>query len=111
MQRHRPGRSSRLGRPLPGYLEVLDVAVAQSRTLAEADGPLHRVVVNAVFARKMFVPPRSIGQTFKLSRDGTAPSFAVVGVARNTRCENVQGELRPIVYRVLEGDRDFDDGK
>jgi len=96
---------------LPGYLEALGVAVTQGRTLTEADGPLHRVVVNEFFAQKMFTTPNPIGQKFQLGRGARQAVFEVVGVARNARYEQVQGELRPTVYRVLAWDRDFDFGE
>lgn len=96
---------------LPGYLETLGVAVTQGRTLTEGDGPLHRVVINDVFAEKMFATPNPIGQTFRLAGDPKAPLFEVVGLARNARYEKVRGELSPIVYRVLVPDSDFDYGE
>ena len=87
----------------PGYFSTLGVPIVLGREILESDqaGGPRVCVINEAFARRFFDGRNPIGMHIT-SIDGDArTTHQVVGVARNSRTQNLRGEVGPRYYMPI----------
>jgi predicted permease len=87
----------------PGYFSTLGVPIVLGREVLESDqaGGPRVCVINEAFARRFFNGRNPIGMHIT-SIDGDArTTHQVVGVARNSRTQNLRGEVGPRYYMPI----------
>ena len=92
----------------PGYFETLGIEVVRGRTFRESetfsDRVDHPVVLSEMLTRRLFGEVDALGRYVSITRGQRVPSdHLVVGVARDTRWNDLRGELGPMLYRPLGG--------
>ncbi|HET6765411.1 MAG TPA: ABC transporter permease [Longimicrobiaceae bacterium] len=85
----------------PGYFATLGVPVVRGRDLAPGDvaGAPRVMVVNETMARRFWPGQDALGQTLRVQA-GDAP-ITVVGIARDSRFEDLSAEVAPMLVMPL----------
>jgi predicted permease len=85
----------------PRYFSTLGAPITLGRDISEgdrADAP-RVAVINEAFAERFFARRNPLGlQITVIESDDARTTYRVVGVARNTRTDNVRGEIEPRVF-------------
>jgi predicted permease len=90
----------------PGYFEALQLAIVRGRPLAATDGPgaTEVAVVNETLARSLWADANPIGRQLRL--DGRP--VEVVGVARNSKYDEITEDPRPFIYLSIDQNPQLD---
>ncbi|MCP3958525.1 MAG: FtsX-like permease family protein [bacterium] len=87
---------------IPGFFDALDIDVRQGRAFTETDveGSRDVAVVNEALARRYFPGTNAIGKSLRRpDPDGEAArEYAIVGIARDTKTQDLFAEPPPTVY-------------
>ncbi|HEX7020537.1 MAG TPA: ABC transporter permease [Gemmatimonadaceae bacterium] len=87
----------------PAYFDVLGIRLVMGRAFTDGDrlGAAPVAVINETAARLYFPGRSPIGECLRVGAD-TMPCTTIVGVAANTRRQNIREGLTPQLYRPLE---------
>ena len=94
------GRPAHMMTVAPGFFDTMEIPLLAGRGFEprdDGDAP-HVAVVNAAAARELFGTDDAVGRRFGFQpeeRDG----IEVVGVVRDTRCDDLRGAAPPTVFR------------
>lgn len=84
----------------PGYFSTLQIPLVLGREFTEADDtPAPKVcVVNEAFAKRFFEGRNPVGMHITDIEGESRTSMQIVGVARNSRTQDLRGEVAPKYY-------------
>ena len=89
----------------PGYFETMAIPIVEGRGFEETDSESapHVAVVNQTMAREFWPDEDPIGRRFKLSA-GSDTWIQIVGVARDSRVQDLTASMSPYFYLPLDQD-------
>jgi putative ABC transport system permease protein len=84
----------------PGYFETMRIPLLRGRTFTDADGAESPFVaiVNETAARRLFPAGAALGRRLRVSEDGDAPWFEVVGIVGDTRNRGLDAPPEPEIF-------------
>ncbi|HYL75853.1 MAG TPA: ABC transporter permease [Bryobacteraceae bacterium] len=85
----------------PGYFSALGVPIFLGRDILESDnlGAPKICVINEAFAKRFFDRRNPIGMHVTSIADDKRTTYQVVGVARNSRSQDLRGDIRPRFFQ------------
>ncbi len=89
----------------PGYFKTLSIPMVAGRDFTSSDnmGAPKVAIVNESFAKKYFAGGNAIGHQVGMGIDpGTKTDITIVGVARNTKYENMREEIPIEMFRPFK---------
>ncbi|MGH9377646.1 MAG: ABC transporter permease [Terriglobia bacterium] len=89
----------------PGYFKTMGIPILEGRGFAETDNQAapNVAVINQMMASEFWPNEDAIGRRFKLSSDG-GDWIQVVGIARNSKYQDLFTKTRPYFYLPLDQD-------
>jgi predicted permease len=86
-----------------GFFETIGQRVLRGRGIEEQDTPgsLHVAVVNETFAKRFFKGEDPMGKHFGMDLPAYSSSYTIVGVVRDAKYTDPQGETRPMFFLPL----------
>ncbi len=95
------GENSALDVVGPGYFSALGVPIFLGRDILDSDdlGAPKTCVINEAFARRFFDRRNPIGMHVTSVADDKRTTYQVVGVARNSRSQDLRGDIRPRFFQ------------
>ena len=84
----------------PGYFQNMRIPIERGRDFSLADKKDSQAVaiVNQAMAQKYWPNQDAIGRHFKMHDDKLQRSIEVVGIARNSRVDDLSGPIAPFLY-------------
>ncbi len=89
----------------PGYFKTMGIPILEGRGFAETDNESapEVAVINQAMAKEFWPGEDAVGRRFKLSSDGK-DWIQVVGIARDSKYQDLFTKARPYFYRPLDQD-------
>jgi ABC-type antimicrobial peptide transport system permease subunit len=90
----------------PGYFEALQLAIVRGRPVEPVDGPgaTAVAVVNETLARSLWADADPVGRQLRLN----GRPVQVVGVARNSKYDEITEDPRPFIYLSIDQNPQLD---
>lgn len=94
-----------------GYFDTLGQPILRGRGIKQQDTPgsLHVAVVNESFVKRFFKGEDPMGKHFGMDLPAYSASYTIVGIVRDAKYTDPQGETRPMFFLPLTQSTHFEE--